>query len=74
MIAQKLINFFKILIGYDTLPIDSMQGLEICSQQESNCSPMDVVTANDIDFGRLGDLPEPPQDNNQVAAWYDTDL
>jgi catenin beta 1 len=53
-----------------------MQGLEICSQQESNCSPLDVVTANDIDFGRLGDLPlpEPPQDNNQVAAWYDTDL
>lgn len=51
-----------------------MQGLEICSQQESNCSPMDVVTANDIDFGRLGELPEPPQDNNQVAAWYDTDL
>ncbi len=20
------------------------------------------------------DLPTPPQDNNQVAAWYDTDL
>ena len=20
------------------------------------------------------DLPAPPQDNNQVAAWYDTDL
>jgi len=20
------------------------------------------------------DLPQPPQDNNQVAAWYDTDL
>lgn len=51
-----------------------MQGFEICSQQESNCSPMDVVTANDIDCGRLGDLPEPPLDNNQVAAWYDTDL
>lgn len=67
-------NFFNIFLGYDTLPIDSMQGLEICSQQESNCSPLDV--ANDIDFGRLGDLPlpEPPQDNNQVAAWYDTDL
>jgi len=20
------------------------------------------------------DMPQPPQDNNQVAAWYDTDL
>lgn len=51
-----------------------MQGLEICSQQESNCSPLDVGNHSNIDFGHLGDLPEPPHDNNQVAAWYDTDL
>lgn len=28
-----------------------------------------------LDFGNGGpDVPQPPNDNNQVAAWYDTDL
>jgi len=26
------------------------------------------------DFMGDQDMPQPPQDNNQVAAWYDTDL
>jgi len=30
----------------------------------------------DMDMGAHfdTDMPQPPQDNNQVAAWYDTDL
>jgi len=29
-------------------------------------------TNNQTDFDQ--ELPQPPNDNNQVAAWYDTDL
>lgn len=39
-----------------------MQGLEIGGQMALD------------DFSHLDELPHPPQDNNQVAAWYDTDL
>ncbi|XP_035783261.1 armadillo segment polarity protein isoform X1 [Anopheles albimanus] len=98
--------------GYDTLPIDSMQGLEIDggnsvnnvlpigsagptgNQQQSvvgsgpigmsssgqPTSPyvmdMDVgeMDASELTFDHLDVMPSPPQDNNQVAAWYDTDL
>jgi len=37
---------------------------------------MDVATNDsvDLDFDQLVDLPQPPQDNNQAAAWFDTDL
>ena len=31
-----------------------------------------VAAADNLNFDP--DLPAPPQDNNQVAAWYDTDL
>ncbi|KAK6625366.1 hypothetical protein RUM43_005663 [Polyplax serrata] len=59
--------------GYDTLPIDSMKGLEIDSHGPgSNYGPMDGSTT--LDFDHLDDLPSPPQDNHQLAAWYDTDL
>lgn len=27
-----------------------------------------------MNYQHLHDLPQPPLDNNQVAAWYDTDL
>jgi hypothetical protein len=30
------------------------------------------MEGSDLNFGN--DMPQPPQDNNQVAAWYDTDL
>ena len=46
--------------GYDTIPVE-MQGLEIGGAMALP------------DF-TLDELPQPPQDNNQVAAWYDTDL
>lgn len=60
-------------LGYDTLPIDSMQGLEIGGGPTS-------PYAMDMDVGEIGAgelleaMPSPPHDNNQVAAWYDTDL
>lgn len=66
-------------LGYDTLPIDSMQGLEIggeTGQINNPTSPMDFgeMDASELTFDHLDALPSPPQDNNQVAAWYDTDL
>jgi len=71
--------------GYDTLPIDSMQGLEIGGSGPGGggapTSPytmdMDVgdMDAGELTFDHLDhSMPSPPQDNNQVAAWYDTDL
>jgi catenin beta 1 len=74
--------------GYDPqVPVDSMQGLEIGSHHGSNYGPMDH---NVMDLGPGGggdfnienlDNPSmshgPPQqqgDQNQMAAWFDTDL
>lgn len=56
-----------------TLPIDSMQGLEIGGGGGGPTSPyaMDMnVVAGEL----LEAMPSPPHDNNQVTAWYDTDL
>lgn len=68
--------YFAFLSGYDTLPIDSMQGLEIGSHGPgSNYGPMDVGgDSTTLDFDHLEDLPQPPQDSQHLAAWYDTDL
>lgn len=71
-------KFFLIqpnLLGpYDQIPID-MEGLELESHGGGNgstYSAMDVETTEpDLNFDQL---PTPPQDNGQVAAWYDTDL
>jgi len=74
-----------IPLGYDQIPIDSMQGLEIGSHHGagggggSTYGPMDAMDvggpdSSDLNFDHLDELPQPPQDNNQVAAWYDTDL
>lgn len=73
--------------GYDTLPLDSMQGLEIggghMSGMHSSGTPaspyaMDMgvgdMHAGELTFDHLEAMPSPPQDNNQAAAWYDTDL
>lgn len=62
----------KIFPGYDQIPIDSMQGLEIGSGFGMD---MDIGEAEEAGAASA-DLafPEPPHDNNNVAAWYDTDL
>lgn len=62
--------------GYDQIPID-MQGLEIESHGNGNGSTYGTLDAMEV--GSAGnfdpiDIPTPPQENNQVAAWYDTDL
>jgi len=73
--------------GYDGLPIESMQGLDINS---SNFDPTDLkndqayvnYNPNSEDPPYVNTtqrsneiLPNPPSDqSNQVAAWYDTDL
>ena len=59
-----------------------MQGLEIGSHHPhlsggGGGSSVDVAmmdVGGDLNFADLDELPQPPQDNNQVAAWYDTDL
>lgn len=54
-----------------------MQGLDINSQGGGSNygTSMDVLSNNPLDdFSHLDELPQPPADNNQVAAWYDTDL
>ncbi|KAK0089373.1 hypothetical protein PV325_007718 [Microctonus aethiopoides] len=61
--------------SYDQIPIDSMQGLEIGGGSTYGAmDAMDVAHEGDLSFDHLDELPAPPQDNNQVAAWYDTDL
>ncbi|KAH8395697.1 hypothetical protein KR222_009938 [Zaprionus bogoriensis] len=80
--------------GYDTLPIDSMQGLEISSPVGGGGGAGAAVNAvppggaptspysMDMDVGEidagamnfdLDAMPTPPNDNNNLAAWYDTD-
>ncbi|CAG9783595.1 unnamed protein product [Diatraea saccharalis] len=58
--------------GYDQIPIDSMQGLEIGSGfgMEMDIGETEGAGAASADLA----FPEPPHDNNNVAAWYDTDL
>merc|ERR1719189_1265798 len=62
--------------GYDGVPVDGMQGLDIGSHPGSTYGGAGVqemdMAGSDINFDT--DMPLPPQDNNQVAAWYDTDL
>merc|ERR1719319_1899121 len=62
--------------GYDGIPVDGMQGLDIGSHPGSTYGVGPVqdmdMEGSDLNFGN--DMPQPPQDNNQVAAWYDTDL
>ncbi|KAL1494297.1 hypothetical protein ABEB36_009919 [Hypothenemus hampei] len=56
--------------GYDQIPIN-IQTMDIGSPLDA----MDVTGAEtDLNFDNIDQLPTPPQDNNQVAAWYDTDL
>lgn len=69
---------FNLFVAYETLPIpiDSFQGLELCSPSLGPTSPYEM----DMDVGEIGagelldSMPSPPQGDNQTAAWYDTDL
>ncbi|XP_046669647.1 armadillo segment polarity protein-like isoform X2 [Homalodisca vitripennis] len=59
--------------GYDPVLLDSMQHVEIRSHNNSNYGPMEVSAA-DLDFDNLDEVPPPPPDGQVAAAWYDTDL
>lgn len=66
--------------GYDQIPVESMQGLEI-GGNDSTYGPMDamdVAHEGDLSFDNLSELPSEQtqsQDQGSVpAAWYDTDL
>jgi len=58
--------------GYDGLPVDDMQGMNIGSHPGSTYGQVQDMDHDQMNYD--SDLPPPPQDNNQVAAWYDTDL
>jgi len=57
--------------GYDGVPIDAMQALDI---NESQYGQHQGYHNGGSDINYDSEVPNPPQDNNQVAAWYDTDL
>merc|ERR1719400_1279007 len=59
--------------GYDGVPVDEMEGMGIGSHPGSTYGQVQDMPMEG-DFMGDGDMPQPPQDNNQVAAWYDTDL
>lgn len=64
----------RFTTGYDGVPIESLQGLDLNSHHSSNYGgggEIDDENDSESDNERI---PNPPQDNNQVAAWYDTDL
>ncbi|CAB3251796.1 unnamed protein product [Arctia plantaginis] len=54
--------------GYDQIPIDSMQGLEIGSGfgMDMDIGETEGAGAASADLA----FPEPPHDNSNVAAWY----
>merc|ERR1719211_464254 len=55
--------------GYDGVPVEAMQALDI---NEGHYGHAYHNGGSDINYEN--EVPNPPQDNNQVAAWYDTDL
>lgn len=59
------------------MPMDSFQGLEMCSPILAGpTSPYEM----DMDVGEIGagdlldSMPSPPVGETQSAAWYDTEL
>lgn len=61
--------------GYDGLPVEELQGMGIGSHPGSTYGQVQDMDMHQGDLGHFDtDMPQPPQDNNQVAAWYDTDL
>lgn len=79
--AYIFFSSLRFALGYDGLPIDSaMQGLDLNSHHGgstyNNATDSTSNNHNDNNYENesVQDLPAPPTDNNQVAAWYDTDL
>jgi len=70
-------NDYDYPIGYDQVPVDSMQGLDIGSQHGSGYGPMDnlpdLASPGDINFDNLDPALGPPGGDNP-NLWYDTDV
>ncbi len=74
--------------GYGGVPpVDGLQNLDLNAGGDAPttnpASPANVTGGGggdnlnfdpDSPAAAAGGMPSPPQDNNQVAAWYDTDL
>jgi len=58
--------------GYDGVPVEAMQALDINGGEGHYGHHGYHNGGSDINYD--SEVPNPPQDNNQVAAWYDTDL
>ena len=66
---------YSYFSGYDGVPIESLQGLDLNSDTTITTYHPDNTFVHTHSPKLPKDLPEPPMDiNNQVAAWYDTDL
>jgi catenin beta 1 len=66
-----------LFLGYDGIPVEELQGMGIGSHPGSTYGQVQDMDmgGHQGDLGHFDtDMPQPPQDNNQVAAWYDTDL
>ena len=77
----------RLFLGHDGLPVDQMAGLDLNGMGDNSIyggvshghaldnSQSPLTTPSNGNLNNYNDdLPSPPQDNNQVAAWYDTDL
>ncbi len=76
-----------LFVGFDG-QMDSMQGMDMGgSQHGSNYGPMDHMDlgpppppppqGTDMNYEGMENMPPPPppgHDQNQMAAWFDTDL
>ncbi|XP_041374475.1 catenin beta-like [Gigantopelta aegis] len=66
--------------SFDQVPVDSMQGLEIGSQQGSGYGPIETIPdlgpgSGDLNFENLdSSLHQSGAGDNQGMAWFDTDL
>ncbi len=76
-----LIKSSSIVLGYGGVPpVEGMQNLDLNDgggDGSANLSATPTAASNaggdNLNFDP-DPMPSPPQDNNQVAAWYDTDL
>ena len=74
MVWMSLQGFILLPSGYDGVPVESLQALDLNSHHSSTYGGVGMDDAEDSDYDQER-IPNPPADNNQqLAAWYDTDL
>jgi hypothetical protein len=71
-----LYSYF-VLLGHDGLPVDAMNTLNLNEANSTATATPTHMTGGGVDnmnFDPELPAPTPPMDNDQMAAWYDTDL